>query len=455
MSAAGLRRLRLAGWALAVALGALQAWASRHDMNPDGVSYLDLGDAFVRGDLAQAVSAYWPPLYAVILGAAVGLLRPSPAWEFPLVHAVNFLLYLGALASLEFLLANAAPRSPGWPAWAWRAWGSALFLVAALHMVTLRLVTPDLLVLALFLLAAGWLGRWADGRVGPREAVLFGAALGAGALAKTVALPLAALGLGLALAAAPDRRRAAPRVLLALAAFVVVTGPWIGAVSARAGRFTPGENARLNYLWLVNREYAPPMFAYPGARPAGWALEHPPLNYLWLVNREYAPPMFAYPGARPAGWALEHPPRRVLDAPAVWEFARPVGGTLPLWLDPGYWHAGAAMRFSVADHAAALRRSARAYGRLTLRLLPLAVGLAVLILLAGRPGWTRREVALAVFALVPLGGYALIHVEPRYVVGAVVVLGLALLAAVRAAEPRALAAVTLTALPLAVLPVAI
>ncbi|MBI2155407.1 MAG: hypothetical protein HYU26_00630, partial [Candidatus Rokubacteria bacterium] len=206
-------------------------------------------------------------------------------------------------------------------------------------------------------------------------------------------------------------------MLLALAAFVVVTGPWIGAVSARAGRFTPGENARLNYLWLVNREYAPPMFAYPGARPAGWA--------------------------------LEHPPRRVLDAPAVWEFARPVGGTLPLWLDPGYWHAGAAMRFSVADHAAALRRSARAYGRLTLRLLPLAVGLAVLILLAGRPGWTRREVALAVFALVPLGGYALIHVEPRYVVGAVVVLGLALLAAVRAAEPRALAAVTLTALPLA------
>ena len=111
MSAVRLRRLRLACWALAVALGALQAWASRHDMNPDGVSYLDLGDAFVRGDLAQAVSAYWPSLYAFILGAAVGLLRPAPAWEFPLVHAVNFLLYLGALASLEFLLA----------AWRWRA----------------------------------------------------------------------------------------------------------------------------------------------------------------------------------------------------------------------------------------------------------------------------------------------------------------------------------------------
>ncbi|MBI4629210.1 MAG: hypothetical protein HY729_10900, partial [Candidatus Rokubacteria bacterium] len=229
--------------------------------------------------------------------------------------------------------------------------------------------------------------------------------------------------LGLALAAAPDRRRAAPRVLLALAAFVVVTGPWIGAVSARAGRLTLGENSSLNYLWLVNREFQAPLVSFEVSRSAAWR--------------------------------LVHPPRHVFDAPDVWEFARPVGGTLPLWFDPGYWHAGAAPRLSAADHAAALRRSARAYGRLALRLLPLAVGLAVLGLVLGRAGWTRRETALTVFAVAPLGGYALIRVEPRYVAGAVVVLGLALLAAVRAAEPRALAAVTLTALPLAVLPVAI
>ena len=99
-AAARLRRLRLACWLSAGALGALQAFAYRDDMNPDGVSYLDLADAWRRGDWAQAVSLYWSPLYSWLLGGALALLRPPARAEFPVVHLVNLLLYVAALGSL-------------------------------------------------------------------------------------------------------------------------------------------------------------------------------------------------------------------------------------------------------------------------------------------------------------------------------------------------------------------
>ena len=46
----GYKRLRIFFWCAAIVLGATDAWATRFTMNPDGVSYLDLGDAWWRGD---------------------------------------------------------------------------------------------------------------------------------------------------------------------------------------------------------------------------------------------------------------------------------------------------------------------------------------------------------------------------------------------------------------------
>ena len=39
--------------AVILVLGLLQAWAGRHSMQSDGISYLDMGDAIVRGGLAD------------------------------------------------------------------------------------------------------------------------------------------------------------------------------------------------------------------------------------------------------------------------------------------------------------------------------------------------------------------------------------------------------------------
>ena len=72
-------------------------------MNADGISYLDIGDAYFRADWVNAINPVWSPLYSWILGFANFVIRPSIQWEFPVVHLVNFIIYLMALSSFEFM----------------------------------------------------------------------------------------------------------------------------------------------------------------------------------------------------------------------------------------------------------------------------------------------------------------------------------------------------------------
>ena len=57
----GTRTIRVLCWLVALSLGALQAWALRFPIGEDGVSYLDIADAYLRGDWHNAFSAYWSP----------------------------------------------------------------------------------------------------------------------------------------------------------------------------------------------------------------------------------------------------------------------------------------------------------------------------------------------------------------------------------------------------------
>jgi hypothetical protein len=89
---------------ISLALGLFHAWLGRNSMNPDGISYMDVGDALVRGNWSLAVNGWWSPLYAWIVGVVEFLFKPTPRWEFPLVHAVNFAVFAFALMSFRFLL---------------------------------------------------------------------------------------------------------------------------------------------------------------------------------------------------------------------------------------------------------------------------------------------------------------------------------------------------------------
>lgn len=59
-----------------VILGLVCAWVFRQTIISDGISYLDLGDADLRGDWSAAANAYWSPLYPYLLGAAMRILHP-------------------------------------------------------------------------------------------------------------------------------------------------------------------------------------------------------------------------------------------------------------------------------------------------------------------------------------------------------------------------------------------
>src|SRR5688500_9965534 len=65
-SAAGMVRLFLA---LGIVLTLAISLAHWHTMSPDALSYLEVGEAWWRGDFSNAINGYWSPLYPILVAA--------------------------------------------------------------------------------------------------------------------------------------------------------------------------------------------------------------------------------------------------------------------------------------------------------------------------------------------------------------------------------------------------
>ncbi len=183
-------RVRIAAWCFLPLAGLIDAAASRHAMQDDGISYLDMGDAIVRGDWKMALNGVWSPLYPLVQGLALRIFKPSSYSQFTVVHFVNFLIYLFGLACFDFFLrASVADRSRvgdvadgknQLPKWAVFAVGYAVFLWSSLSLISLQLVIPDMLMAGLLYLAMGLLLQiWAR-RQSFSQFILLGAVLGLG-----------------------------------------------------------------------------------------------------------------------------------------------------------------------------------------------------------------------------------------------------------------------------------
>lgn len=383
-------------WGLCLFCAGIQVWANRYSMNPDGLSYLDIGSNAASGGPYQLVNGYWSPGYPALIGIAIFLFRPSPYQEVPLVHVVNFLIFILTLWAFSVFFRNWLASTSGDLALNESTrryvtpFAFSAFLWFMSNFIEVDAVSPDLGVAAIAFLAAGIgcrlslpMSRW-------KHYVALGFVLGLGYYVKAAMLPLglallALLFLLLPLSSGITRSKLLQSLSLSFTVFLLVAAPLLVAMSDRAGTPSFGAVSRLNYAWLVNG-----LQIY-----TGWTGGDPDV---------YGTP--------------EHPPRKLMGKPLVLEFGSPIKGTFPLWYDPSYWYAGAKAHFDLRQQIAAVIRSMRLYRDIAFETIAYIAGAMVLWVLGSqeklypavpRNLWWQPAWALAAFSM-----YALVHVERRF-----------------------------------------
>jgi len=397
---------RLALLAL-LGLGFARAWIGRFSMNPDGISYLDLSDAFRRRDWHGFINAYWSPLYPMLLAITRTALPGGKREELIATHILNLLIYIAAVVGFEFfyvsLVRSGDTETPlsnadccELPPWALWTLAHSLFLWGSLDLVTVWGVTPDLCVSAFVYVIAGLLlrlRRHPNGGV----AVVLGLVLGASYWAKAVMFPLAFATMAIALFSVRGWRQAVRIGATMALSFGLVAGPLVVTLSRQKHRLTFGDSGRINYS----------VFVSPGGVARNWQ------------------------GEPSLGITAVHPTHKILSEPPVYEFAQPVGGTFPPFYDPSYWQEGRVARFNWKSQAAIVFYHLLYYLDLFLHrenaIVASFVGLALV---------TRKKLFrdyFPVFAMCgsALGLYMLVHVETRFVSVYIVVLWIALFGSLR------------------------
>ncbi|MBV9480364.1 MAG: hypothetical protein JO249_06365 [Acidobacteria bacterium] len=384
-------------------------------MNSDGIAYLDLADAYLRGGWTTLINGHWSPLYPWLLAIAMRVVRPSSYWEFTVAHLLNLAIYVVALISFEYMMRQLVTQSQRdrlgntWtslPRWSLLVIGYLLFGWSSLSLITMEQMSPDVLMSIFVLLATALILRIRQGLGDWLCFFSLGMVLGLGYLAKAPMFPLAFVFLGVALFAQGNLKKANLRkaVLLACLAFFVflsVSGPFITALSLKKGRFTFGESAKLNYLWVINK----------------------------------AGPHWYSQDAGTAGGKFLHPPKKIFDFPPVYEFSDFVGGTQPVWYDPSYWIEGATPRLDLKKQLLVLIKNSGIYFELLFSSEAALLTVAIVLMCFAGPRPSLRGIAAQWPILIPslaaLLMYAVVLVETRYVAVFLAILWIALFSGIR------------------------
>lgn len=408
-----------------ILVGASQAWLTRNNMAADGISYLDMGSAFANGNLSALVNGYWSPLYPAAIGAGLSIVRPSPQYEFAVVHAVNFAIFLLAFAAFEFflrsILAASRQNEPSPPAWFLQLTGYIIFFWASLGLITVSVTSPDMLMAVFVFLATGLLVRIASNAPRGTLFLALGLALGFGYLAKVPMFLLSFVYLAIAAALAGRFQVPARHVVLAVLTFAAVSAPYVYFLSKAKSRLTFGDSGRLNYAWYVD-----------GAAYRHWQGE--PLG----EHSEVAPEWTS--GSVSTGSPV-HATRKISKSPPIFAFGGITGGTYPVWYDPSYWNEGLQGPFDAKQQIRKVLTNAKFYYAELLNphviqlykedhafqfFSPLLIlGFAVLAVIGARvspAAWWQVIVPVILPALAAFGMYSLVYAEPRHLGAFVVIL---------------------------------
>ena len=417
--------LRVAAIACIVSccLVVLDLWDNRDLFDPEGITFLDMADAYRRGDWRAALVGLWSPLYPWLLSLMM-LFNPSAQWEFTAVHALNFFIYLVTLASFsvfmwEFLRANKDTASnERFPDWSWLVLGYSLFTWSTIRLMPPHLPEPDSIVCALVYLIFAMFFRIRRGSVTWGESICLGVLLGLGYLAKAIMFPMAFVFTGVTLMLTGRSANKRYKILVALSVFLLLSLPYIIVLSNANGRWMFSDAGRLNYAWEVNQVKK-------------W-------NHWQGEETVHGTPV--------------HPTRKIYDNPPMYEFGTAFGVTYPPWYDPSYWYEGVkmtvdlqrqlsvivrntkALLFFLATSPGAVTTSDRGWYNLEFGIdrtvgSLLTLFCAIVLTNLGRVS-VFRGIAEHWFVFVPIGAvlglYALLHFEGRYIASYMVVLWMVL-----------------------------
>lgn len=386
-------RLRCFLGGLSIVFGLLYGWTGRSAFhNIDGISYLDMGDAYLRGDLSTAINGLWSPLYGILMSAVLKVVHAPASREFLVIHVVDFAIYIMALLCFDFLWREfgcvLAERSTfsgdvwvSFPQWAWYLLGYSLFLWVSLKLITVLQETPDMLLSGELYVATTLVLRISRRRAKLLTFVLLGLVLGFGYLTKAIFFPLAFVFLIVVTYTVYEGRQSLAGPAIAASLFLVVATPMVLALSHAKGRFTFGDSGIKNYLWHVDG-----------------------VPWIWWLND--------FPNYSLA----KHPPRMLLDRPRVYEFSTPFVATFPPWYDPSYWYDGIDPHFDPKKQIRAVANNVGIYRGMFFKPGAVLVVVSLILFCIGR---SAREIFGRLDVLLPsvtaLTLYALIHVESRYV----------------------------------------
>jgi hypothetical protein len=140
--------------------------ARRGFISEDGVSYRDIADSFLAGDWSSGINRYWSPLYPLLIAGALRVTYPTTSSELLVLHSVNFVVFLLALAAFVSFWRQLdrerssrlehGPQAISFSSVHWWLLGYLLFAWSALRLIKVWATTPDMAVLAA-VLAAGTL----------------------------------------------------------------------------------------------------------------------------------------------------------------------------------------------------------------------------------------------------------------------------------------------------------
>jgi hypothetical protein len=395
-----LRRIKLVLRSIALLLGGAQLLIARNGISPDGRSYSEIARAYLRHDWAMAINAYWSPLYSWLIALALQLGKPSLRQEYPLLHVLNFFIFIIAIAGFEFFwnglltaeeLKRAPSRSAGplplptfalLPAFALWILGYALFIWLTVGSV-IWVVGPDLCVAAIALFVAGLLVRIKTSNAVSKGTILYiwlGIALGLAYLAKAVMFPMAFVLLGATLCLRLNWRNVA-RVGLALLIFATIAGPQIIVLSRAKGRPTFSDSGKLNFAW---NNYDLPNCNWQGQADSGLPL---------------------------------HPTRMVDAHLQMFEFNGPIRASYPPWYDPSYWNEGISPKLRIGLVFPNFVRNAMSILAYFTRPRVWIAGV-ILLLFFCQPGASIRGISQYWYLIVPsvclFAAYSLTAVDFRY-----------------------------------------